>query len=59
MIIRMTRKEAEEILAANRQVFIRRHAGSAIVQIDGDLTLKELTALAWLVKHCPDWESEV
>lgn len=55
MIIRMTRAEAEEIIA-NTNIHIMRHPGQAHVDIDGNLTLKELMALAWLIQHCPDWK---
>lgn len=52
----MNRQKAEAILAKNTTVFLRRHPGSAIMDIDGDLNLKELQALVWLLRHCPDWE---
>lgn len=52
----MNRQKAEAILAENTTVFLRRLQGSAIMDIDGDLNLKELQALVWLLRHCPDWE---
>lgn len=51
----MTKEKALAIVRSIDCGFIRRYPGRDELEVDGDLTSRQLVALAWLMANCPEW----